>query len=263
MISSNVTPVRNRMKSDRTQIAETVRTTLAWLERRGSATNRAGMARFGITARKVYGVSGATMAPLVKRLGRDHGLALALWETGWLEARILASFVAEPARTTASQMDRWCRDFDNWAVCDSACMHLFNRTPFAWRKVEMWGRRQDEFVRRAGFALLASLAVHDKAAPDDRFLRLLPLIEATARDERNFVRKSVNWALRQIGKRNLALNAAAVVVARRLAVASDASSRWVGKDALRELTGDSVLKRLRARAATPRTHASRRLVGTR
>jgi len=142
-------------------------------------------------------------------------------------------------------------------------MHLFNRTPFAWRKVEMWGRRQDEFVRRAGFALLASLAVHDKAAPDDRFLRLLPLIEATARDERNFVRKSVNWALRQIGKRNLALNAAAVVVARRLAVASDASSRWVGKDALRELTGDSVLKRLRARAATPRTHASRRLVGTR
>jgi len=129
--------------------------------------------------------------------------------------------------------------------------------------VEMWGRRQDEFVRRAGFALLASLAVHDKAAPDDRFLRLLPLIEATARDERNFVRKSVNWALRQIGKRNLALNAATVAVARRLAVAPDASSRWVGKDALRELTGDSVLKRLRARAATPRTHASRRLVGTR
>ena len=240
------------MKSDRTQIAETVRTTLTWLERRGSATNRAGMARFGITAPKVYGVSGATMAPLVKRLGRDHDTALALWETGWLEARILASFVADPARTTAFQMDRWCRDFDNWAVCDSACMHLFSRTPLAWRKVEMWGRRRDEFVRRAGFALLASLAVHDKAAPDDRFMRLLPLIETTARDERNFVRKAVNWALRQIGKRNLALNAAAVGVARRLAVAPDASSRWVGKDALRELTGESVLRRLRTRAAAAR-----------
>jgi 3-methyladenine DNA glycosylase AlkD len=237
------------MKSDRTQIAETVRTTLTWLERHGSARNRAGMARFGITARQVYGVSSATMAPLVKRLGRDHDLALALWETGWLEARILASFVGEPARTTASQMDRWCRDFDNWAVCDSTCLHLFSRSPLAWRKVEMWGRRRNEFVRRAGFALLASLAVHDKTAPDDRFQRLLPLIEATARDERNFVRKAVNWALRQIGKRNLALNAATVIVARRLAAAPDASSRWVGKDALRELTGAKTLERLRLRAA--------------
>lgn len=231
------------------QVAETVRTSLAWLERRGSARNRAGMARFGITARKAYGVSSATMAPLVKRLGRDHDVALALWETQWLEARILASFVAEPGRLTASQMDRWCRDFDNWAVCDSVCLHLFCRSPLAWRKVEVWSRRRSEFVRRAGFALLASLAVHDKGAEDGRFLRLLPLIEATARDERNFVRKAVNWALRQIGKRNLALNAAAVVVAGRLASAADASSRWVGKDAWRELTSESTLRRLQARAA--------------
>jgi 3-methyladenine DNA glycosylase AlkD len=252
------------MKSKhRAQVTETVRTTLAWLERRGTARNREGMARFGITAAKAYGVSSATMAPLVKRLRRDHDLALALWDTGWLEARILAAFVAEPARTTASQMDRWCRDFDNWAVCDSTCLHLFSRTPLAWRRVDMWSRRREEFVRRAGFALIASLAVHDKTAPDDRFLRLLPLIETTARDERNFVRKAVNWALRQIGKRNLALNGAAVVVARRLSVAPDASSRWVGKDALRELTGEGVLRRLHARAATPRAHASGRLVGTR
>ena len=240
------------MKSDQAPVAATVRTALAWLERRGSARNREGMARFGITARQVYGVSSATMAPLVQRLGRDHAVALALWESGWLEARILASLVAEPARTTASQMDRWCRDFDNWAVCDSACTHLFSRTPLAWRKVPMWGRRRDEFVRRAGFALLASLAVHDKAAPDARFVQLLPLIETTASDERNFVRKAVNWALRQIGKRNLALNAAAVRVARRLAVAPDASSRWVGKDALRELTGETTLRRLRRRTAAPR-----------
>jgi 3-methyladenine DNA glycosylase AlkD len=238
-----------RRETGRAQIAETVRTALAWLERRGSARNRAGMARFGITARKAYGVSSATMAPLVKRLGRNHDLALALWETGWLEARILATFVAEPARLTAAEMDRWCRDFDNWAVCDSTCLHLFSRTSLAWRKVETWSRRRDEFVRRAGFALLASLAVHDKAAPDDRFMRLLPIIESTARDERNFVRKAVNWALRQIGKRNLVLNAAAVVVARRLVAAPDASSRWVGKDALRELTGEKTLHRLRKRAA--------------
>jgi 3-methyladenine DNA glycosylase AlkD len=237
------------MKSDARKCAENVRTTLAWLERRGSARNRAGMARFGITAAKAYGVSSATMAPLVKRPGRDHELALALWESGWLEARILASFVAEPARLTSGQMDRWCRDFDNWAVCDSVCLHLFSRSPLAWRKVEAWSRRRPEFVRRAGFALLASLAVHDKAAPDARFLSVLSLVEATARDERNFVRKAVNWALRQIGKRNLVLNAAAVIVAGRLAQAPDAASRWVGKDALRELTRESTRHRLRMRAA--------------
>jgi 3-methyladenine DNA glycosylase AlkD len=189
-------------------------------------------------------VSMATMRPLVKRLGRDHDLALALWETGWLEARILAGFIDEPARVTPAQMDRWCRDFDNWAVCDSTCLHLFSRTPHAWRKVATWSRRRHEFQRRAAFALLASLTVHDRAAPDAAFERALVLVEAAASDERNFVKKAVNWALRQVGKRNQRLNTAAVAVARRLATSSQSGPRWVGKDALRELTSDAVVRRL-------------------
>ena len=204
------------------------------------------MARFGIRSDKAFGVSMATMRPLLKRLGRDHDLALALWETGWLEARILAGFIDEPARVTSVQMDRWRQDFDNWAVCDSTCIHLFSRTPHAWRKVALWSRRRDEFGKRATFAMLAALAVHDKAAPDAAFERALVLVEAAASDERNFVKKAVNWALRQIGKRNRRLNAAAVSVARRLAVLSEAAPRWVGKDALRELTSPAVTVRLRA-----------------
>jgi len=217
---------------------------LAWLRRRGTARNRAGMARFAIRSVKVFGVSMATMRPLLKRLGRDHDLALALWETGWLEARLVAGFVDEPARVTSAQMDRWRQDFDNWAVCDSTCLHLFSRTSMAWRKVALWSRRRDEFGKRAAFALLAALAVHDKAAPDARFERALVLVEAAASDERNFVKKAVNWALRQIGKRNGRLNLAAISVARRLAASPQAAPRWVGKDALRELTSDAVVRRL-------------------
>ena len=224
-----------------------VRPILAWLERRGTARNREGMARYGIRSAKAFGVSMATMRPLVKRLGRNHDLALALWETGWLEARVLAGFLADPAQVSPALMDRWCRDFDNWAVCDSTCIHLFSRTPHAWRKVPIWSRRTDEFVRRAGFALLAALAVHDKRAPDAAFVRGLVLVEAGAGDGRNFVKKAVNWALRQIGKRNHALNVAAIALSRRLAAMPDAAPRWIGKDALRELTSPAVARRLAAR----------------
>ena len=147
---------------------------LSWLERRGSRRNRDGMARYGITSTRAFGVSMATMRPLVKRLGRDHQLALDLWDTGWLEARVLASFVDEPTLVTRSQMDRWARDFDNWAVCDSVCIHLFDRTPHAWTKVRIWSRRREEFVRRAAFATLAGLAVHDKRADDRTFIAALP-----------------------------------------------------------------------------------------
>ena len=227
---------------------EDVRRVLAWLKRRGSARNRDGMARYGIRSAKAFGVSMATMRPLVKRLGRNHDLALALWDTGWLEARILAGFVADPARVSPALMDRWCRDFDNWAVCDSTCIHLFSRTAHAWRKVPLWSRRQDEFVRRAGFALLAALAVHDKRAPDASFARSLVLVEAASGDDRNFVKKAVNWALRQIGKRNRALNAKAVALSRRLAARPDAAPRWIGKDALRELTSPAVVRRHAARS---------------
>jgi 3-methyladenine DNA glycosylase AlkD len=200
------------------------------------------MARFAIPSHKAYGVSMTTMRPLIKRLGKNHELAAALWEADRHETRILAALVDDPALVTPTQMNRWCRDFDSWAVCDAVCFHLFDRTPHAFRKVDQWAARRDEFVKRAAFALLASLALHDKKASDDEFLRL-PLIEQAASDGRNFVKKAVNWALRQIGKRNLALNAAAVVVAQRLATSAGPTVRWVGKDALRELTSAAVAGR--------------------
>ena len=228
-------------------VNERVRNVLCWLEARGTLADREGMARFGIRSKQVYGVSMTTMRPLIKQLGKDHELAVALWETGWHEARILASFVAEPNRVTPRLMDRWCRDFDNWAVCDSVCLHLFDRTPHAFDKVAVWSRRRDEFVKRAAFALLAGLAVHDKRSEDARFIQCLPLIEQAAVDPRNFVKKAVNWALRQIGKRNLALHAAATELAERLVVSSAAAPRWVGKDALRELTSPAVQTRLARR----------------
>ncbi|MGH9386204.1 MAG: DNA alkylation repair protein [Vicinamibacterales bacterium] len=222
----------------------TVSEILAWLERRGSKRNRDGMARYAIVAPKVFGVSMATLQQLAKRLGRDHELAAALWETGWYEARMLTAFVDDPARVTPAQMDRWARDFDNWAVCDTLCFKLFDRTPHAWKKIEQWSTRREEFVKRAAFALLASVALHDKEAPDAPFVRALRLIERGANDERNFVKKGVNWALRGIGKRNDVLNAKAIAVARRLAESDVSSARWVGKDALRELTSSKQRRRL-------------------
>ena len=217
---------------------------LSWLERRGTKRNREGMARYAITATKVFGVSMATMKSLAKRYGSDHELALLLWEEGWHETRILAAFMADPARLKAREMDRWARAFDNWAVCDTLCFHLFDRSPHAWAKVESWSKSSEEFVKRAAFALLASLAAHDKQAPDAPFLRSLRLIERGAKDERNFVKKGVSWALRVIGQRNRKLHAAAMRAAHKLAASADASARWVGKDALRDLTRPIVQKRL-------------------
>jgi 3-methyladenine DNA glycosylase AlkD len=225
---------------------------LKWLERRGSKKNRDGMARYGIVAKKVFGVSTATMQALAKKFGRDHALSQALWKTGWFEARMLASMVGEPARVTPAQMDRWAKTFDNWAACDSATFVLFDRTPHAWPKIREWSRRREEFVKRAAFAMLASLTIHDKQAPDEKFLEGLVLIEREAADERNYVKKAVNWALRSIGKRSSMLNREAVAVARRLADAKDPASRWVGKDALRELTSPGVARRIAAREGKSR-----------
>jgi len=224
-----------------------VHDTLAWLKRRGTKRNRDGMARYAIVAPKVFGVSVADLRGRGKVLGQDQALAVALWKTGWYEARMLAAFVADPDETTALQMDRWARNFDNWAICDHLCFHLFDRTPHAWRKIDQWGRRREEFVKRAAFALLASVALHDKQAGDGEFMRALPLVERAASDERNFVKKGVNWALRSVGRRNRALHAAAVDVSRRLADAQSPSARWVGKDALRELTSPAVLRRVERR----------------
>ena len=229
-------PARAAMSGTRaTPMAAQVREVLDWLERRGTKRNREGMARYGIIAPKAFGVSMATMQQLAKRLGRDHELAAALWETGWYEARTLTAFVDEPARVTSSQMDRWARDFDNWAICDTLCFHLFDKTAHAWRKVEQWSRRRDEFVKRAAFALLASVALHDKRAADEPFIRSLDIMEQGAADERNFVKKAVSWALRSVGRRNQALKARSVDLARRLAASPEAAPRWVGRDALRGL----------------------------
>jgi len=217
---------------------------LEWLEKRGTKKNREGMARYGIVADKVFGVSMGTMQSLARELGRDHKLSDALWKTGWYEARMLASMVGEPAKVTPAQMERWAKGFNNWAVCDTATFVLWDRTPHAWAKVNEWSSRKEEFVKRAAFAMLASLTVHDKQAPDALYLKGLKLIEREATDDRNFVKKAVNWALRSIGKRNPALNRAAVAVARRLAASKESAPRWVGKDALREITSPAVQKRL-------------------
>jgi 3-methyladenine DNA glycosylase AlkD len=232
-----------------------VRTTIAWLKRRGTKRNRDGMARYAIVSDRAFGVSVGDLRGLAKRLGRDHDLALALWDTGWYEARMLSAFVDEPARVTPAQMDRWCRDFDNWAICDTLCFHLFDKTPHAWRKVAAWSRRREEFVKRAAFALLASFALHDKKAPDEPFARCLPLIERAAGDNRNFVKKGVSWALRGVGRRSSDLHTAAVALARRLAASSEPAARWVGKDALKELTSPAVLRRLAARASLRRSRS--------
>ena len=203
--------------------------------------------RYGIYTTKAVGVSMSNIQKVAKPIGRNHELAAALWETGWYEARMMTSFVDEPSLVTSAQMDAWVRDFDNWGICDTLCFNLFDRTPHAWRKVTQWSKQEAEFIKRAGFALLWSLTVHDKIAGDEPFLKGLILIERGATDERHFVKKAVNMALRAVGKRNPALNAAAIVVARRLADSSNASARWVGKDALRELTSPSVTRCLASR----------------
>jgi 3-methyladenine DNA glycosylase AlkD len=228
-------------------LATQVQDALSWLEQKSTGRDRDNLARFGITAGKAFGVSIANIQALAKRLGRDHDLAAALWESGWYEARLLAAFVDEPARVTPRQMDRWCRDFDNWGICDTVCFHLFDRTEFASAKVGEWHDRRDEFARRAAFALLACLALHDKRAGDAPFLDGLVLIERAATDERNFVKKGVSWALRLIGRRNAALNAAAIEVARRLSASESAAARWIGKGAVKELTGPLVRRQLAAR----------------
>jgi 3-methyladenine DNA glycosylase AlkD len=236
-------------------LANQVEAALSWLEQHATKRDRENLARFGITAGQAYGVSIANIQRLAKQLGRNHDLASALWETGWYEARLLTSFVDEPARVTPRQMDRWCRDFDNWGICDTVCFHLFDRTPFAWAKVTQWHNRREEFVKRAAFALLASLALHDKKTGDAPFRRALDLVERAADDERNFVKKGVSWALRLIGRRNAALNTAAIAVARRLSASEHTAARWIGKGAVKELTSPLVKRQLAARA--PRTQSSR------
>jgi 3-methyladenine DNA glycosylase AlkD len=218
---------------------------LALLQHDARPAELAGMARFGIAIERRLGLSMPAMRRAAKTLGHDHALALALWDTGIPDARIVAGMVAEPAKLTSRQMDAWAKSFSSWDVCDQVCGSAFLASALAWRKVSVWAARRDEFVRRAAFALLATLAVHDKGAGDERFMSALPLIESAAGDERNYVKKAVNWALRNIGKRNPALNAAAIAAALRIQQQDSRAARWIAADALRELTSEAVLARLR------------------
>jgi 3-methyladenine DNA glycosylase AlkD len=206
-----------------------------------------GMARFGISEENTLGVSMPELRSLARELGKSHALAIALWDSGIHEARILAGLVDVSAMVDEEQMDAWVEDFDSWDVCDQVVMSLFDRTQWAYAKAAEWSRREEQFVRRAGFAMMASLAVHDKKAPDAKMLTFLPLIEKGATDERNFVKKAVNWALRQIGKRNVALNVEAIRAARKIQKLDSRSARWIAADALRELVGPAVQRRLKAK----------------
>jgi 3-methyladenine DNA glycosylase AlkD len=212
-------------------------TILKDLEKLSSKKIRDEMApRYGVHTDKAFGVSMANMKAIAKRIGVNHELAAALWKTGWYEARMVASMIDDVELVTPAQMDRWARDFDNWGICDTACFVLFDRSPHAFDKVVQWSAKREEFVKRAAFALLACLALHRKDIDDKEFIRCLPLIEKAATDERNFVKKGASWALRAIGRRNPALNVASVKLAKRLADSSDPTARWLGKEALRDIS---------------------------
>ena len=223
----------------------TVDEIVAELRSHANPDNVAGMARYGISPLNTLGVNIPTLRALAKRAGRDHALAQQLWATGIHEARILAAMVDEPAKVTKRQMDRWAADFDSWDIVDGCCGKLFDETPHAYEKALQWSASRREYVKRAGFVLMTQLAVHDKRAPDETMLRFLPVIVRESGDERNFVKKAVNWALRQIGKRNRRLNAAAIATAREILELDTRAGRWIARDALRELTSDAVQRRLK------------------
>lgn len=203
----------------------------------------AGMARFGINPENTYGVSMPTLRKTAREIGKDHQLAEQLWSSGIHEARILACLIDDPKMVTEEQLERWVTDFNSWDVCDQCCMNLFDKTEWAYQKAIEWSGRSEEFVKRAGFAMMATLAVHDKKAKDSQFEQFFPIIGREASDERNFVKKAVNWALRQIGKRNETLNTLAIGIARDIQQIDSKSARWIAANALRELTSEKVQKK--------------------
>jgi 3-methyladenine DNA glycosylase AlkD len=248
---SSSTPTRRSKGSSRRQPAEcwsraSVRRELKKLQNPGV---RAKMAYFSVKVPKAYGISQPVLHALARRIGKNHALAEQLWSSGIHEARILATLIGEPEKVTPEQMERWAQRFDAWDVVDAACCYLYARASPAWRQVEAWSNRNEEFVKRAAFSLLAYLSYKDKQAPDARFERFLRVIERESHDERNFVRKAVNWALRNIGKRNSRLNRSAIRTAERIRTQESRSARWIAADALRELRSDAVQQRLRRKAA--------------
>ncbi len=220
------------------------KTTIGRLRAASEKSCLEGMARFGINTETALGVSVPELRKLAKEIGTDQGLSIALWDSGIHEARMLAGFVGDPEKVTERQMERWALEMDSWDICDQVCGSLFDKTPFAIKKINEWNTRKEEYVKRCAFTLMAALAVHDKTMPDSAFERFLPIIIRESADERNFVRKAVNWALRQIGKRNKRLNKSALLVAKRLKSYESKSARWIGSDAYRELTSPGVKRRL-------------------
>jgi 3-methyladenine DNA glycosylase AlkD len=219
---------------------------LAKLVAKGSRRNVQGMTKFGMSSAGRLGVPVPDMRRLARETGRDHRLARALWKTGVPEARIVAAMVGEPDKVTEDEMDRWVRDIDSWDVCDQVCMNLFEKTPFARARIRAWATREEEFVRRTAYSLLACLAWHDKAAPDSDFVAMLPVIVSGATDDRNFVKKAVSWALRTIGKRNARLNEVALATAREIRELDSRAARWIASDVIRELESSGTRKRLRS-----------------
>lgn len=227
----------------------TVEQIIEQLQALGRPENVAGMARFGITPAHTYGVSLPALRQLAREIGKNHALAAPLWAVDTRETRILASLVAMPKQVTRAQMEAWAGDFDYWEICDQVVSNLFCKTPLAYEQAVAWSAREETYVKRAGFVLMAQLAVKDKKASDETLGRFLPLIEREASDPRDMVKKGVNWALRQLGKRSLALNQAAIATAKRILAQNSQSGNWIARDALRELQSEAVQARLRPRAA--------------
>jgi 3-methyladenine DNA glycosylase AlkD len=215
------------------------------LKSKAKPGNLEGMAKYGMAVEQRLGVSVPDIRKIAKELGKNHQLALELWNTGIAEARILAALVDDPKKLTDEQMEDWVKDINSWDVCDQVCMNLFDRSPLAWKKIIDWSERSEEFVKRAAFSLIACLAWHDKETEDEQFIKLLPVIVRCADDNRNFVKKAVNWALRHIGKRNQNLNRVAIHTAREIQRIDSKAARWIASDAIRELESEAVQRRLK------------------
>ena len=218
---------------------------ISFLKSQKNPRNLAGMARFGINTKFAFGIPIPVLRDLAKKIGKNHLLAHELWKTGYHDARILASYIEEPHLISEKQMDSWVKDFDSWDICDQCCGNLFDKTKFVNKKINEWTKSKREFVKRAGFVLIACLSVHDKLADDNKFIKFLPFIIKASTDDRNFVKKAVNWALRQIGTRNLSLNKEAITTAKQILLLDTKSAKWIANNALRELKNEVIQKRLR------------------
>lgn len=223
----------------------TVEAVLKRLKKQARPDQLAGMARYGMSVKQRLGVSTPELRKLAKELGKDHELALGLWKSGIADARILASMIDDPDRVTDEQIMEWVKDIDSWDICDQFCMNLFEKTEMSWKKIVEFSERKEEFVKRTSFSLLACLAWHDKKAEDEQFVKLLPIIKSGSTDERNFVKKAVNWALRNIGKRNLNLNRYAIKTAKEIQRLDSKAAHWIASNAIRELESEAVQRRLK------------------